>query len=77
MTAADIWDKFFWSLLLAIFVMLLWLGLIDLAIPFMWLGLIVTVAVSFGNFVRLLARLRRRERQEALRARLKYQGEEN
>ncbi len=46
MSFADIWDRFFWSLLVFIFVSILWLKFVDPIISYSLLGGIVSAAIG-------------------------------
>ena len=43
MTVAEIWDRFFWSLLLFLFLTFVWLGLVDGAIAYSPTGFLVAL----------------------------------
>jgi hypothetical protein len=46
MSVADMWGRFFWSVIIAIFVGLVWLKFIDSVVPCVWPGLIVATIVG-------------------------------
>jgi len=55
MTVAEIWDRFFWSLLLFLFVTFVWLGIVDRAIAYSPTGFLVALlaaAAYFGIWVK-------------------------
>lgn len=59
MSFADIWDRFFWSLLVFIFVSLLWLKFVDPIVSYSVLGGIVSGVISAIYFYIGLRKLRR------------------
>jgi hypothetical protein len=46
MSLADIWDRFFWSFIVAIFVGLVWLKYLDPVVPCVGPGLVVAAIVG-------------------------------
>lgn len=50
MDFADIFDRFFWSAIITIFVSLLWLKFLDPIIAIKWTGFIVAMFVGFIYF---------------------------
>lgn len=46
MSLADAWDRFFWSVMLAIFVGLVWLKFLDPVVPCVGPGLVVAAIVG-------------------------------
>jgi hypothetical protein len=46
MSLADIWERFFWSVLVVIFVGLVWLKYLDPVVPCVGPGLIVAIIVG-------------------------------
>ncbi|HET6412844.1 MAG TPA: hypothetical protein VFG53_12350 [Anaeromyxobacter sp.] len=55
MTVAEIWDRFFWSLLLFLFLTFVWLGIVDRAIAYSPTGFLVALlaaAAYFGIWVK-------------------------
>ena len=46
MSLADAWDRFFWSVMLAIFVGLVWLKFLDPVLPCVGPGLVVAAIVG-------------------------------
>jgi hypothetical protein len=50
MSLADIWGRFFWSVLIVIFVGLVWLKFLDPVVPCVGPGLIVAVIVGGIHF---------------------------
>jgi hypothetical protein len=59
MSFADIWDRFFWSLLVFIFVSILWLKFIDPIISYSLLGGIVSAAIAGIYFYIRFMKMRR------------------
>lgn len=49
MSLADIWDRFFWSVIVAIFVGLVWLKFLDPVVACVWPGLVVA-AIGGGIY---------------------------
>lgn len=64
MSFADIWDRFFWSAMLAIFVGLVWLKFIDPHIPFAWTGFLMVQVIAWGYFFLGIRKLRNQARRE-------------
>ena len=53
MTISEAWDRFFWSVMIVIFVGLVWIGLLEQTIgPCEGPGLIVSVTVGIAFFYR-------------------------
>lgn len=46
MSLADIWDRFFWSVMIALFVGLVWLKYLDPVVPCVGPGLVVAAIVG-------------------------------
>jgi len=46
MSLADIWDRFFWSVMIALFVGLVWLKFLDPKVPCVGPGLVVAAIVG-------------------------------
>ncbi|MDH4137030.1 MAG: hypothetical protein OEW09_10005 [Anaerolineae bacterium] len=46
MSLADIWDRFFWSVMIALFVGLVWLRFLDPVVPCVGPGLVVAAIVG-------------------------------
>ena len=59
MDFADIWDRFFWSAIITIFVGLLWLRFLDPIIAIKWTGFIVSMIVGFIYFYVWWRKMRR------------------
>ncbi len=51
MQFAEIWDRFFWSLLLFFFVTFVWLKFVDPYVAYMWSGVIVATIAGSIYFV--------------------------
>jgi len=64
MSLSALWDRFYWALMLAIFVGLLWLKFLDARIACMGPGLLVAVLVGGAYFGIGVTRMRRARRQE-------------
>ena len=59
MSVAEIWDRFFWSLLLFLFLTFVWLGLVDRALAYSPTGFLVALLAAVANFGLWLQRQRR------------------
>jgi hypothetical protein len=64
MSIAAIWDRFWWSLMLAIFVGLVWLKFVDPLLPGSWLGGVATIGAGVVKFSIGIAKLARQKRRE-------------
>jgi len=50
MSVADIWDRFFWSLLLFLFLTFVWLGLVDRSVAYSPTGFLVALLAAGAYF---------------------------
>jgi hypothetical protein len=50
MSVAEIWDRFFWSLLLFLLLTFLWLGLVDRFVAYSPTGFLVALLAAGANF---------------------------
>jgi hypothetical protein len=64
MSPAAIWDRFWWSLMLAIFVGLVWLKVFDPLLPHSWMGGVITIGTGLGKFALGIRSLYRKKREE-------------
>jgi hypothetical protein len=72
MSIAAIWDRFWWSLMLAIFVGLVWLKFMDPLMPHSWIGTMLTIgsgAVKFALGIFGLLKQKRKEEEIERKAR--------
>lgn len=65
MSVAQVWDRFFWSMVLAILVGLVWLKFVDPVFPVIWVGVFLALAVGAVYFVTGILAMVRRQRREA------------
>jgi hypothetical protein len=59
MSVAEIWDRFFWSLLLFLFLTFVWLGLVDRAVAYSPTGFLFALLAAVAYLGVWLRRQRR------------------
>ncbi len=64
LSISEIWDRFWWSLMIAIFIGLLWLKFLDPFVACIGAGLVVSVAAGLTYFVIGLRKMLREKRLE-------------
>lgn len=72
MSLAAIWDRFWWSLMLTIFIGLVWLKFIDPLLPHIIIGIVVSIiigAIYFITGMRKMMKIKRLEEEIDRKAR--------
>ena len=62
MSWADIWDRFFWSAMLAVLVGIIWLRFVDPFLGFAPAGFLAVQVIAWGYFITALRRLKKEAR---------------
>ncbi len=64
MSIAEIWDRFWWSLMLTVFLGLVWLKFVDPIFPNIIVGIIVSCAIGTAYFIRGIRKILKIKRHE-------------
>ncbi len=64
MSVSAIWDRFWWSLMLALLVGLLWLKFIDPVFPYIIFGFLLSGVIGGSYFVTGIRKMRRKLKTE-------------